>query len=55
MNTKNRLCVISIVEFFHPSLIIQKRRALREEHREGAQNGIFYPVFPIVAGFTGVR
>lgn len=55
MDTKNRLRVVSIMEFLHPLLIVQKRRALREEDREGAQSGIFLRIFPIVAGFAMVR
>lgn len=55
MDSKNRLRIVPIVEFLHPLLIVQKRRALREEDRESAKGGIFRRIFPIVAGFTVVR
>jgi hypothetical protein len=55
VDAKQRTGVVASVRLLHPPLIIQERRTLQEEHREGTQPSVSHRVALVVAALAPIR
>ncbi len=54
MHPEQRRGVVASALLLHPGLVVEKRRALSEEHRKGGEPGVLHRVTRVVAALTHV-